>query len=330
MEQPHTAQTLLDIAAALRNANTVAITTHIRPDGDAAGSSLGLCRILRDAGKSATVLDLGPTPDRYLFLIEDGECCAAEDYDLSAADCIVVLDSGALDRVPAFAAEWKSRVPIINLDHHISNDMFGQLNHVDPSASSVGEMVCLLAQAAKLPINAKAAEALWVAIVTDTGRFSYSNTTPRTMQMAAQLLETGIHTANINHAIYNAMPLRQLHLQGRALQHLTTHEAGKVAVVTLSKDDYKELGCTPADAEDVVNLPRSLTGVGIAVFLYEIPDSEDTKVSLRTTDDYDAAEFCQTLGGGGHARAAGCSVAAQLPEAAAIIIEKIHTRWFTT
>lgn len=330
MEQPHTAQTLLDIAAALRNANTVAITTHIRPDGDAAGSSLGLCRILRDAGKSATVLDLGPTPDRYLFLIEDGECCAAEDYDLSAADCIVVLDSGALDRVPAFAAEWKSRVPIINFDHHISNDMFGQLNHVDPSASSVGEMVCLLAQAAKLPINAKAAEALWVAIVTDTGRFSYSNTTPRTMQMAAQLLETGIHTANINHAIYNAMPLRQLHLQGRALQHLTTHEAGKVAVVTLSKDDYKELGCTPADAEDVVNLPRSLTGVGIAVFLYEIPDSEDTKVSLRTTDGYDAAEFCQTLGGGGHARAAGCSVAAQLPEAAAIIIEKIHTRWFTT
>jgi phosphoesterase RecJ-like protein len=329
MTEPNTEQSLLDIVDTLRKANTIAITTHIRPDGDAAGSSLGLCRILRDAGKSATVLDLGPTPDRYLFLIEDGECSTADNYDLAAADCIVVLDSGAIDRVPAFAAEWKDRVPVINLDHHISNDNFGQLNHVDTTASSVGEMVCLLALAANLPINAKAAEALWVAIVTDTGRFSYSNTTPRTMQMAALLLETGIHTANINHAIYNAMPLRQLQLQGRALQHLVTHEDGKVAVVTLSKDDYTELGCTPADAEDVVNLPRSLTGVGIAVFLYEIPDSEDTKVSLRTTDDYDAAEFCQTLGGGGHARAAGCSVTAKLPEAADIIIEKIHARWFT-
>ena len=321
---------LADIAAALHEANTFAITTHIRPDGDAAGSSLGLCRILRDAGKTATVIDLGPTPERYLFLIQEGECRTADDFDISSVDCIIVLDSGAIDRVPAFAAENQKHIPVINIDHHLSNTNFGRLNYVDTSASSVGEIICALAQAADMPINASAAEALWVAIVTDTGRFSYSNTSPKTMQLAAGLLETGIHTANINHAIYNAMPLRQLRLQGRALDHLETHEDGRVAMVTLSLEDYKELDCTPADAEDVVNLPRSLSGVDVAVFLYEIPDSQDTKVSLRTTDNYDASAFCQTLGGGGHARAAGCALQARLPEASQIILEKIHTTWFMT
>ncbi len=320
--------TLSDIAEVLFNASSVAITAHMRPDGDAVGSCLGLSRLLQAAGKTATIIDLGPIPDRYHFLITKGECCSAKHFDFTSIDCIVVLDSGTLDRTASFVAEQKERIPVINIDHHVSNTNFGRFNVVDSTASSAGEMVCHLAKTADLSISAHAAEALWVAIVTDTGRFSYSNTTPRTMAAAADLLQTGIRTAEINHAIYNAMPLRQLRLQGRALEHLETYEEARVALVTLSRDDYTELGCTAADAEDIVNIPRSLEGVEVAIFLYEILDSTDTKISIRTNEGFDAAEFCGLLGGGGHARAAGCSLPAPLDNARITILEYVHAQWF--
>jgi phosphoesterase RecJ-like protein len=319
---------LADIADALHKAQRIAITAHVRPDGDAVGSCLGLNRILRDVGKDAHVIDLGPIPDRYRFLIQEGECTTCDAFDFADVDAIVVLDSGAVDRAPEFVQKHQGDIPLINIDHHLSNSLFGSLNFVDTGACSVGEIICDLASAGEFEIGIDAAEALWVAIVTDTGRFSYSNTTPKAMRSAADLLRTGIETSEINHAIYNAMPLRQLQLQGRALQHLTTHENGEVALVTLSREDYRELGCTPADAEDVVNLPRSLAGVKVAVFIYELLDSDETKISLRTSDPYDAAAFCRELGGGGHARAAGCSLTAPLKETCGKILEQMHDLWF--
>ena len=317
-----------DIAAALDAAQTIIVTAHVRPDGDAVGSALGLHRMLLAAGKNSTVVDLGPIPARYNFIVGEGECKDSDSVDIQNADTIVVLDAGAIDRTPPFVAEWQKSVPIINIDHHKSNTNFGHLNLINETASSVGEMLCDLATTAGLTVTPDAAEALWVAIVTDTGRFSYSNTTPETMRAAALLLETGVETADINHQIYNAMPLRQLHLQGRALSHLSTHEEGRVALVTLARDDYIELGCTAADAEDIVNLPRSLEGVGVAVFLYELLDEPGTKVSLRPTEPFDAAEFCRMLGGGGHARAAGCSVELALEATTSQILDRIHSHWF--
>jgi len=318
-----------DVTAAIRSANTLIVTAHIRPDGDAVGSALGLHRMLLAAGKSSTVVDLGPIPERYQFLIYDGECRSADSVDFGTADCIIALDAGAIERTPEFVAEQKGKVPVINIDHHKSNTSFGDLNWIDETASSVGEMLCMLAATMDLTITADAAEALWVAIATDTGRFSYSNTSPRTMQAASGLLQTDIDIAAINHAIYNAMPLRQLQLQGRALQRLTTHEGGRVAMVTLSRDDYVELGCTSADAEDIVNLPRSLEGVNVAIFLYELLDEPGTKVSLRTSEPYDAAEFCRLFDGGGHARAAGCSLPGTLDSTISQVLERVHAHWFS-
>ena len=318
-----------DISDALTSANNIAITAHIRPDGDAIGGCLGLSRILNDAGKSVSVIDLEPVPDRYKFMIDEGECFDSENFDFSDIDCIIVLDSGSLDRSPEFITKWKSKIPLINIDHHLSNTKFGSLNFVDTKASSVGEILCRIAANTGLVINAHAAEALWVSIVTDTGRFSYSNTTPATMSAAAVLLSTGIKTADINHEIYNAMPLRQLKLRGRALERLTIHEDGAIAMVTLSRNDFDELGCSPADTEDIVNLPRSLAGVAVALFLYEFPDTPETKISLRTAEPYDASEFCRKLGGGGHARAAGCALPGTPDSVAEKILELIHKDWFS-
>ncbi len=321
---------LTDISQAILKAHNFAITAHIRPDGDAIGAALGLNRILKNAGKKSTVIDLGPIPDRYKFLIDAGENCESQDFDFSDVDFIIVLDSGSLDRSPDFISRWKTTIPVINIDHHISNTEFGKLNFVNTKASSVGEILCNLSHEANLTITPHAAEALWVSIVTDTGRFSYSNTTPQTMSAAADLLSTGIQTADINHKIYEEKPLRQLKLRGRALENLTMHEDGKVAMVTLSRNDYTECNCTSADAEEIVNIPRSLEGVAVAIFLYEFADAPETKISLRTSEPYDAAEFCRNLGGGGHARAAGCALQGYLESTTPEILEKIHNQWFMT
>ncbi len=318
-----------EIAKALLAAQHIAITTHIRPDGDAVGSALGLCRLLCDVGKSATVVDFLPLPDRYRFLVSSAEIATSSDIDFSNIDTIVVLDSGALDRTPPFVKQQKGTINLINIDHHVSNSGFGDLNYVDTRASSVGDIICNLASAANLTIQRHTAEALWVAIVTDTGRFSYSNTVPESMEHAATLLRTGIDPAAINRAVYNTIPLRQLRLQERAIQNLSVHEDGQLAITAISRSDFRELQCTPIDADEIVNLPRSLAGVKVAVFVYELLDSEDTKISLRTTEPFDAAEFCRTLGGGGHAGAAGCSIAANLDQAKAEVLKRLHTHWFS-
>lgn len=321
--------TINEIINTISEAGNIAVTAHIRPDGDAIGGALGLSRILNNAGKTAKVIDLGPIPDRYNFIIDESECCASDDFDFSNVDYIVVLDSGSLERSPDFISKWKPSIPVINIDHHLSNEEFGNLNYVDTKASSVGEIICNIARTSDLTITPHAAEALWVSIVTDTGRFSYSNTTTNTMKAASDLLATGVETADINHKIYEQKPLRQLKLLGRALENLTTYENGSVAIVSLSRKDYTESGCTPADAEGIVNIPRSLEGVKVALFLYEFPDAPETKISFRTSEPYDASEFCRKLGGGGHARAAGCALPGTLESAIPEILNKIHDHWFT-
>lgn len=320
--------TVDEIIAALRQASSVAITAHIRPDGDAIGACLGLHRILRDIGVKSIVADLGPVPERYRFMIKTDECTNSDNLDFSSIDLLVALDSGAIDRCPEFVAQQKDKTTLLNIDHHLSNTNFGNLNFVDTKASSVGEIICGIAMHAGFTIAQDAAEALWVSIVTDTGRFSYSNTTPATMLAAAELLKTGIGVADINHAIYNSVQPRQLKLQGRAIENLSVHENGKLALTAISHSDFNELGCTSADTEEIVNIPRSISGVQVAVFLYEIGDKNETKVSLRTAEPYDAAALCRTLGGGGHARAAGCSLPGNIETVRSEIIDIIHREWF--
>jgi len=317
-----------EIVSALRQTSGIAVTAHIRPDGDAIGACLGLHRILRDIGVESKVVGLGPIPDRYNFMFKDGECLSVEEVDFSKISLIAALDSGAIDRCHSFVAQQQNNVTLLNIDHHLSNTLFGDINYVDTKASSVGEIICEIARQANWNISRDAAEALWVSIVTDTGRFSYSNTTPATMRAASELLKTGIRVADINHAIYNSVHPRQLKLQGRAIDRLSVHEDGRLALTALSRADFSELGCTPADTEEIVNIPRSIAGVEVAVFLYELEDKSETKISLRTAEPYDAAELCRRLGGGGHARAAGCSMPGTIETVYPEIIGIIHRKWF--
>ncbi len=322
--------TINDAIAAIKAADRIAITTHIRPDGDAIGATLGLRRILSAAGKATAIVAMDSVPARYAFLMRDDVIMAAEQTAPDAYDLLIVLDTGAIDRAPDAIQDWIPRVRTLNIDHHPTNTRFGEVNHVNPVASSVGEMVCELAERAGFAITAEAAEALWVALITDTGRFAYSNTRPATLQAAAALLQVGVRTDHIDDKIYNSATSAQIRLQGRASEHLELHENGRLALVSLAREDFAELGCTGEDADEIVNIPRRVSGTGAAVFLYELEGDEprETKASFRTCEPFDAASLCRELGGGGHARAAGCTLPTGLAEARAHILTIIHNAWF--
>lgn len=321
---------LRDAIAAIKAADRIAITTHIRPDGDAIGSTLGLRRILSAAGKAAAIVAMDAVPARYAFLMREDVIIAADATAPESYDLLIVLDTGALDRAPADVQDWIPRVRTLNIDHHPTNTGFADINHVDPIASSVGEMICELARCGGFAINADAAEALWVALITDTGRFAYSNTRPATLQTAAALLQAGVRTDRIDDRIYNTATAAQIRLQGRAIAHLELHENGHCALVSLAREDFAELGCTGEDADEIVNIPRRVSGTEVAVFLYELKGDEprETKASLRTSEPFDAACLCRTLGGGGHARAAGCTLPMPLARAREHILAVIHNTWF--
>jgi len=178
-----------DIVSLLRGKKHAVITAHERPDGDALGAALGLRRILEAAGLRARVVGLGPIPPRYQFLLQEGESETAAPGWTQGADVFFALDCGAFDRLADFAHEAVGRLPVVNIDHHDSNTLFGDANWVEPHASSAGELVYRLARTAGWTVSTAAAEALWVAIITDTGQFAYSNTSPDTLRIGAELLE---------------------------------------------------------------------------------------------------------------------------------------------
>lgn len=321
-----------DIIDVLAVATRVVIATHEKPDGDALGSSLGLCRILRDAGVNACLLPPGTVPSRFQWMLEDGDVIGDPVAEGAASDVLVVLDCGAVDRIPPCVQDWAAaRSMVINIDHHASNTKFGEINWVDTEYCSVGEMIHDLAGDAEWDMPYGAAEALWVAIVTDTGRFAYQNTSSSALRAASNLLMHPIPTAEIDHRVYNSVSAAQLRLQSRALDTLSVGQGGKVATIALSLDDFAAIDCGPEDAEDFVNLPRSIDGVDVAAFLYElVKDGGEpvTKLSLRSSAPYDAAELCRSLGGGGHARAAGCTIPERLDAAMARFLTAVQKAWF--
>ena len=317
-----------EAASLLNRARRVLITAHEHPDGYALGSALGLARLLRGQGKEAHPAHLDPVPRRYHFLLEEETILQSLPDDWEARyDCLAVLDCGSDDRAGVRRARGKSEPPLLNLDHHETNTRFGDIDWVDPDASSVGEMICRLAEAETWDVGAAAAP-LWVAIVTDTGRFSYSNTSARTLRIAADLVEAGADPARCAREVYQSRPLEEIRLEQRALERLELREDGRLASTTLRMEDFDAFGCVPEHAQDVVDLARGVRGVEAAFFFYERDAGGEVKVSVRTVPPFDAAALCRRFGGGGHPRAAGCSLREPLESARDRVLRTVHDAWF--
>ncbi len=299
-----------------------AVATHLRPDGDAFGSALGLCHALRAAGREAFPLGLGPAPETYDCLEGFGWNVPAEGFEPRPDDTLVVCDCGTPERLPAAVRPFAASMATLCIDHHEPGAGFPGPCLVRPAAASASEVVFDVLKRAGLPVGRAAAEALWVGIATDTGRFCYDATSPATMRAAAELLALGVRTQLLSECVYGAFPLRRLRLQKRLLGTLRTLAGGAVAVCSLSPEDYAAEGCDSADSENFVDVARAVRGVRLAAFVRKVRPDGKVNVSLRTKEPFDAAAICAEWEGGGHKRAAGATLAGGLDE----ILELVSAR----
>lgn len=310
-----------------------AVTGHQRPDGDSLGSSLGLAAILRNAGYRARAVNIAPIPDRLRFLLPDsfGEGETPEWSD--DFDCLVVLDCGEWNRLDPANRTAEGRLKVVTIDHHESSAGMGEAVWIEPWASSVGEMIVRLAQSNEWEIPPDAAQALWVAIVTDTGRFSYENTSVAAVEAAGVCLASGADPGLAARMIYQSFTRHERALQAKALTRTEYHEDGRLAATWLLRRDFIEAGCGIEAAQDMINLLRDTAGVEISLFLCELPTRESdqtprVKASIRTVDPHDAIHVAAQFGGGGHRRAAGCSFEVPLDEAKHRILAAARRAYF--
>jgi len=314
-----------EFAAALKPGQRLCITTHVNPDGDGLGSEVGLVHLLRGQGLDAIITNPSPTPPRFSFLFSDlpGVDRSAEAVkELRRADLIIVLDIADLARLGMLIETVRERgVPVACVDHHVSAGVLPPgPRYVDPDAAATGELIFEVAQANGWPVTLAAARALYVAVLTDTGGFRFSNTRPRTLRVAADLLETGVDPETIYLEVYARAPEGRPRLFAEALQTLVVEHEYGLAWVTVPPGAIERLGVSSDDLDGVVEFPRSIEGVRMALLFREISQGR-VKVSLRSVGDVDVAAFAKAYGGGGHTKAAGLSVVGSLAEVQRIVLQ---------
>jgi bifunctional oligoribonuclease and PAP phosphatase NrnA len=313
MSTPVTA--LDEIVEELQRAGKMLVTTHENPDGDALGSLLAFDEMMRALGKD-TVMFMSasnfPLPHEYQHLPLDrvrNEPPADMDERIA-----VFLDCGNIDRMPVDFLQRDGQ-HIVNIDHHHDNTHFGTVNLVVGDASCTAEILWELAHALGVDITASMAEALYIALITDTGRFMYENTGARAHRMAAELIEAGVDVAGVYRQLYQDLPFPRLQLLARALAGVRRYDDGRLTVAHLSRGDFGETGAIESDSEGVVDHLRSVEDTKVAVLVRELLDREGRKVSLRSTDgQVDVSVIARSVGGGGHRQAAGATTKMPLDE----------------
>ena len=326
------AKTAGELLAEFSKARRITVSAHVRPDGDAAGSLLAIALMLARIGDGKrrevrAAIDAGEL-GLSSFLLEGwptDECPIVPTSEAAKLPCdlFVCVDTASVDRIPEPLRALVGKTRLAVIDHHVTNPRFGDVNWIAESPAT-GEMVATLARRAKWAIDRRIAEALWVAIVTDSGRFAYDQTSPSTMTCAAWLLRHGVRTAWINDRIYAQADTRVLELRRRAFNSLEIWPDGITASVTITARDFAETNSRKSDAEDIVDIPRSPRGNLIALFFYETPGKEGvTRLSIRTRPPFDATWLACRHGGGGHARAAGCDIPCPIPQAREIVAKEI-------
>lgn len=303
---------------ALRGGWSFLLSSHAHPDGDAIGSEVALARILRSIGRSATIWNVDPAPTAYAGVIGNTVIHVGLTPPRGfpdAFDRVVPLECPQLDRTGLEQA--LGQLPILNMDHHLGNRLYGAANWVDTEAPAVAEMVLRLAHALDAPVDAATANALYLGLSTDTGSFRFSNATPRAFDAAAELVRLGARPERIAGWVYESQPPGALRLLGEVLGTLELHDEERIASVRLELDMFDRAGAAATDSEGLIDYPRSIRGVEAAVLFRERPEG-DIKVSLRSRGRVDVGAIASRRGGGGHRNAAGCLIDAGAHESAVI------------
>jgi bifunctional oligoribonuclease and PAP phosphatase NrnA len=310
---------LQSILELIKGSKRILVTSHENPDGDAIGSMLGLGLGLEKLGKEVVFYNKDGVPELLGFLPQSDRIGKSineieGEFDIAfALDCTGTNRAG--EEFEKFLESGRCRRVVI-VDHHQTNNSSADHHLLDPASSSTGIIIYSLLKALSVEIDSSIAENIYTTIVGDTGSFRYSNTNPDTFRVAAELVERGVDPAEVSEALFESEPLRKLKLIGLVLNTLDVSGDKKIASVYIDKRMFAESGACREDTEGLVNIPRSLKGVAVAVLFREESESDGIlwKVSFRSKGEVDVAEIAETFGGGGHKRAAGCSVPGSLNE----------------
>ncbi len=308
---------------ALRRGDRFVLSGHKRPDGDALGSALGLARILRSLGKSALVWnrDEAATVLRSLPGVERVYVGEAPPSGFPEAfSAAITLECPSLDRTGLEQA--LGRLPILNIDHHLGNQLYGSINWVDTSAPALGAMIYRLARALGAALDEETATALYLTLVTDTGGFRFANATVDAFEAAAALVREGAKPEKVALWVYESQPAATMRLLGEMMRSLELHDGGRIATVTLTAEMFERAGATAADAEDLVDYPRSIAGVEAVALLRQV-DGDRYKGSLRSRGPTNVERIARQLGGGGHKNAAGFEASGDRATLLAQLVEEL-------
>lgn len=309
MKDPDDASVKDRIIAALEENDLFLILTHVSPDGDSIGSLIALREVLRGQGKECCALFPGDMPPEYRFLL-GGEDLLRTLPSNQTWDAVVVLDVPSISRLPlSLNRQMPPCRELINMDHHETNDIRGSINWVDPSASSVGEMLTHLLEHARYPIPPAVATALYTAMVTDTGSFRFPNTSASCLEAAARLLSYGANAAHVAEHVYGSHSLQKFRLLGLALGTLRTCLSGNAATMWVTSEMLEKAGASAVEADGFINFPRNIKGVEVAILFKEEGPPGEVKVSLRSRrKDVLVSRVAERFQGGGHPTAAGCTL----------------------
>ena len=311
-------ETLKSIASILKKEKKITLISHVLPDGDAIGSLLALGMALKSMGCKVFMVNPDGVPKIYHFL--PGSDSVSKRID-SIPSTVVLLDCSDLDRIGELKDAVSSANCLINIDHHVSNELFGHINYVDTEASATGEIIYSLLTLLNVEIEARIACSLYTAIVTDTGSFQFENTTSRTHLIAAELLTSGTDLSEIRRNLWENVPLMSIKLLTQTLKTLELDADGRIAWVKLPYNIFSKFGASTEHVEGIVNYPKSIEGVEIGLLFKEI-EPGIIKVGLRSKTEVDVNELAQVFGGGGHKRAAGCMLDLPLEEAVSKVVEE--------
>jgi phosphoesterase RecJ-like protein len=310
------------IGDVLRASQTVAVLTHVRPDGDAIGSQLAMVLALQKLGKTVVAYNEDGLPDTFAFLT-GSEMIVQPPAEPRDFDVLLALDTAAKNRLGTAIQGVGIYKTLVNIDHHASNPGYGDLNYIDVQAPATGQIIYELLQEQKFPFFPAIADALFVAISTDTGSFRYQNTTAQTFEIAGKLVEAGVDLATISNRVYESYPKRRILLLGRLLNDATFHANDRIATFSLTEETKQRLAIDPADIDGLIDVIRSIDTVVVAIFFEEVPDQR-VRISVRSKNPkIDANRICSTWGGGGHQLAAGARIRGTLEEVRTKVINHV-------
>lgn len=301
----------------LKEADNILVLTHSNPDGDTLGSGFALLRALRKMGKRARLLNNDVIPDKYAYLYE------GTDADEFAEEFIVSVDVAEKkllgDRI---REKYGDRVDL-SLDHHESSKHFAKETYVEPDSASACEILYMIIKALGVSVDSDIASCIYTGMSTDTGCFKYSNVTPRTHLIAAELISLGADHSKINEIMFDTKTFGSIMLEKLCYERLEMFCEGKVAVISVTKKMLSDCGVDKSALDAIKPITRQIQGVGIGITVKE-EDNGKTGVSVRTSENYDASAICAHFGGGGHIRAGGCEFSTTVEEAKIKVIDYIE------